>query len=365
MFTELDSQRMRRALELAERGRGAVEPNPLVGCVIVKDEVVVGEGWHGWYGGPHAEVEALRAAGSQAAGATLYVTLEPCCHFGKTPPCSRAVMAAGIRRVIAAQRDPFPAVAGGGLRELEAAGIEVSVGLCGEEARRQTAPYRKLLATGRPWAIAKWAMSLDGRIATRTGDSRWISNEQSRRTVHELRGQVDAVIVGRGTLEADDPLLTARPPGPRIATRVVLDREARSPLNRQLFATLDQGPVVVVTGPDASSDRRDSLRKIGCEVLMIDERESSAWLSSLLDDFGRRRWTNVLIEGGGRVLGAFFDARLIDEVRVYVAPKVIGGAEAPGPVAGLGRERMAEIAAWWQVRVDSLAGDVLIIAQRE
>jgi diaminohydroxyphosphoribosylaminopyrimidine deaminase/5-amino-6-(5-phosphoribosylamino)uracil reductase len=365
MFTELDFLSMRRALELANRGRGSVEPNPLVGCVIVRESQIVGEGWHGRYGGPHAEVEALRAAGANAQGAALYVTLEPCCHFGKTPPCTRAVIAAGIKRVIVAQRDPFPAVDGGGIRELEAAGIEVLVGLCNDEARRQTAPYRKLLSMGRPWVIAKWAMSLDGRIATRTGDSRWISNEQSRLTVHELRGQVDAVIVGRGTLAMDDPLLSARPPGPRLAARVVLDREARSPLNRQLFTSPDQGPVIVVTGPHASSERKIALRQIGCEVLELDQHDSSTWLAALLDDFGRRRWTNVLIEGGGRVLGAFFDAQLVDEARVYVAPKVIGGADAPGPVAGVGRERMADALTWPHVRIDTLAGDVRIVAQRE
>ncbi|HTU24438.1 MAG TPA: bifunctional diaminohydroxyphosphoribosylaminopyrimidine deaminase/5-amino-6-(5-phosphoribosylamino)uracil reductase RibD, partial [Pirellulales bacterium] len=212
---EFDVWHMARALELAARGLGRVEPNPLVGCTIVNQGDVVGEGWHGQFGGPHAEIEALRVAGPHAAGATMYVTLEPCAHFGKTPPCTQAIVAAGIRRVVAATVDPFPAVGGQGLTELREAGIEVSVGQSAEEARRLNAPYFKLVETGRPWLIAKWAMTLDGKIATRSGASRWISSRDSRQIVHALRGRVDAVLVGIGTALADDPLLTARPAGPR------------------------------------------------------------------------------------------------------------------------------------------------------
>src|SRR5436305_1406899 len=205
---------MRRALELAERGRGFVEPNPLVGAVVVRDGSVVGEGWHRRYGEAHAEVNALAQAGEAARGATLYVTLEPCCHVGKTPPCTDAVLAAGISRVVAAMADPFPKVAGGGIARLRAAGVAVAVGLGESEARRLNAPYLKLLATGRPYVHAKWAMTLDGKIATRTGDSRWISNEASRRVVHAMRGRMDAILVGIGTALVDDPSLTAPPPRP-------------------------------------------------------------------------------------------------------------------------------------------------------
>src|SRR5262249_11888135 len=203
------------ALHRAGRGRGGAEPNPLVGAVVVRDGKVVGEGWHRRYGEAHAEVNALAAAGEAARGATLYVTLEPCCHHGKTPPCTDAVLRAGIARVVAAMSDPFPQVSGQGTAQLRAAGVSVEVGLGEKEARRLNAPYLKLLATGRPYVHAKWAMTLDGKIATRTGDSKWISNRASRARVHELRGRMDAILVGIGTALAGDPLLTARPPGPR------------------------------------------------------------------------------------------------------------------------------------------------------
>lgn len=213
--TDLDRWHMRRALELAARGQGAVEPNPMVGCVIARGAEIIGEGFHRRFGQAHGEVEALQMAGDRAAGATLYVTLEPCCHHGKTPPCTKAVLAAGVARVVVAAGDPFPEVHGGGMAELRAAGLDVELGVLEDEARRLNAPYLKLIETGRPWIIAKWAMTLDGKIATATGDSRWISNAQSRETVHRLRGRMDAILAGRGTTAKDDPLLTARPPGPQ------------------------------------------------------------------------------------------------------------------------------------------------------
>ena len=214
---EIDLWHIRRALELAARGQGAVEPNPMVGCVVAQGAEIIGEGWHRRFGQAHAEVEALQMAGNRAAGATLYVTLEPCCHQGKTPPCTEAVAASGVRRVVIALRDPFPQVQGGGIAAFQAAGLTVEVGLLGAEAARLNAPYLKLVETGRPWIIAKWAMTLDGKIATHTGESRWISNPRSREIVHALRGRVDAVMIGRGTAERDNPLLTARPAGPRTA----------------------------------------------------------------------------------------------------------------------------------------------------
>src|SRR5437764_9933585 len=213
---------MRRALELAERGRGFAEPNPLVGAVLVKDGRIVGEGWHERFGQAHAEIHALAQAGAAARGATCYVTLEPCCHHGKTPPCTDAVLRAGVARVVAAMRDPFPKVDGGGARRLRSAGVEVEFGLMGDEARRLNGPYLKRLATGLPYVTAKWAMTLDGRTATRTGDSRWISGPKSRSMVHETRGRMDVIAAGIGTVLADDPELTARPPGPRTAVRLIL-----------------------------------------------------------------------------------------------------------------------------------------------
>jgi len=337
---DLDAWHMSHALGLAARGQGAVEPNPMVGCVIARGAEIIGLGWHGRFGGPHAEIEALAVAGDRAAGATMYVTLEPCCHHGKTPPCTQAVIAAGIRRVVAALRDPFPKVAGGGFAELEAAGIEVVSGVEEEAARRLNAPYLKLLAAGRPWLIAKWAMTLDGKLAARSGHSRWISGEASRQVAHALRGRVDAIVVGRGTVEADDPLLTARPLGPRQAVRVVVDSRATLSAESQLVRTAAESPVLVAAGPLASPADVRRLQQAGCEVFVSPAESPGDRLEALLDELGRRRMTNVLVEGGARLLGSCFDRRLVDEVHVFVAPKIAGGAGAASPVGGEGVERM-------------------------
>lgn len=333
---------MARALELAERGRGLVEPNPMVGCVIVAaDGTIVGEGYHTRYGADHAEVKALRRAGKSATGATLYVTLEPCCHHGKTPPCTQAIIAAGVQRVVAAMRDPFPKVAGGGFAALHEAGVAVEVGLLEAEARWLNAPYLKRVTTGKPWVIAKWAMTLDGKLATAAGNSRWISGAAARRIVHELRSRVDAIVVGRGTAAADDPLLTARPAGKRVATRIVLDSAASLASDSQLVRTAAEAPVMVVVTEQASPADRQRLTQHGCEVVAVAGATPSARLEMLLHELGQRGATNLLVEGGSTLLGALFDARLVDEVHVFIAPKVVGGAGAPSPVGGCGIQNMA------------------------
>jgi diaminohydroxyphosphoribosylaminopyrimidine deaminase / 5-amino-6-(5-phosphoribosylamino)uracil reductase len=355
---------MKRALELAERGRGFVEPNPLVGAVLVGDGQVVGEGWHERYGSAHAEVNALAAAGDAAAGATLYVTLEPCCHYGKTPPCTDAVLRAGIRRVVAAMLDPFPQVAGQGVALLRAGGVAVEVGPGEEGARRLNAPYLKLLATGRPYVHAKWAMTLDGKIATRTGDSRWISNEASRRRVHDLRGRMDAILVGIGTVRADDPLLTVRPPGPRTPVRVVLDSRGSLPAASQLARTARAVPVLLAAAGALPEPRQQELRALGCEVLAVLAAAGRPDVTALLGELGRRRMTNVLVEGGSAVLGSFLDAGQIDEVHVFVAPRLAGGAEARTPVGGRGVERIAEALPLADWSVEVVDGDVLLHGRR-
>jgi diaminohydroxyphosphoribosylaminopyrimidine deaminase/5-amino-6-(5-phosphoribosylamino)uracil reductase len=333
---ELDRWHMRRALELAANGRGQVEPNPLVGCVIAHGAEIIAEGWHRQFGGPHAEIEALNMAGGRAAGATVYVTLEPCCHFGKTPPCTAALIATGVARVVAAMRDPFPAVAGQGASELVAAGIEVELGVLEDEARWLNAPYLKLTESNLPWVIAKWAMTLDGKIATHTGDSRWISSEASRRLVHELRGRVDAVVVGSATAQRDDPLLTARPPGARTAARVVVDSQATLSPDSQLATTAREVPVIVAATASAPTENRQRLSSAGCEVLSLAGATHADRLHELLRELGRRRMTNVLVEGGGRLLGTLADIGQIDELHVFVAPRVIGGDASPSPVGGRG-----------------------------
>jgi diaminohydroxyphosphoribosylaminopyrimidine deaminase/5-amino-6-(5-phosphoribosylamino)uracil reductase len=342
---ELDAWHMARALELAALGRGGAEPNPLVGCVIARGAELIGEGYHRRFGGPHAEVEALQVAGERARGATAYVTLEPCCHFGKTPPCTQSLIAAGVNRVVAAMRDPFPKVAGGGIDELRAAGVEVEVGLMEAEARKLNAPYLKLLATGRPWIIAKWAMTLDGKIATHSGDSRWISGEASREIVHSLRARVDAIMVGAGTAKADDPQLTARlarsAAPARTAARIVVDDRASLDLESKLATTAREIPVLVAAAANASPIYVSQLRDLGCEVLLLDGTTRGDRLLALLDELGRRRLTNILVEGGSSLLGELFDVGQIDEAAVFIAPKLIGGSDAPSPIGGAGLTRMA------------------------
>jgi diaminohydroxyphosphoribosylaminopyrimidine deaminase/5-amino-6-(5-phosphoribosylamino)uracil reductase len=359
-MSDFDVQCMRRALELAEQGRGHVEPNPLVGAVVVRDGRRVGEGWHQRYGDPHAEVHALAAAGEAARGATLYVTLEPCCHHGKTPPCTEAVLRAGIARVVAAMTDPFPQVAGQGAAQLRAAGVRVEFGLLETEARRLNAPYLHLLGTGRPYVHAKWAMTLDGKIATRTGDSKWISNEASRRRVHALRGRMDAILVGIGTVLADDPLLTARPPGPRTPTRLVLDSYGRLPLTSQLARTARDVPTVVVTAGPLPAPHAEALRSCGCELLALPREGDWPAVRALLEELGRRRWTNLLVEGGSAVLGSFLDAGALNEIHVFLALRLVGGRDALTPVGGRGTERMHDALALAEWEVERIDGDVLL-----
>ena len=355
---------MLRALELAERGRGHVEPNPLVGAVIVRDWSLVSEGWHEKFGQAHAEVNALAKAGEYARKATLYVTLEPCCHHGKTPPCTDALICAGIARVVIALEDPFPQVAGKGAAQLRAAGIQVDVGVCADQARRQNAPYLKLLGTGRPYVHAKWAMSLDGKIATKTGDSQWISNETSRRIVHELRGRMDGILVGIGTALADDPLLTARPPGPRVATRVIVDTAAKISPTSQLVCTAKEVPTLIAT---TSTDAAviGPLTAGGCEVLTLaPDYEGKPDLQLLLDELGRRRWTNLLVEGGAAVFGKLFDRNAVDEVHLFVAPKLIGRIFDKSPVAGRGKDSIALSGGWITESINNVDGDAYLRCRR-
>jgi len=330
-----DERFMRRALELAARGQGSVEPNPMVGCVIVRDGKIVGEGWHEQFGGPHAEIVALQKVDKTVLrGATAYVTLEPCCHQGKTPPCSKALTIAGIARVVAAMEDPFPAVDGGGSDELRAAGVECEIGLLADDARELNAPYLRRLEAGRPWVIAKWAQTRDGKMAMADG-TRWISNERSREIVQQLRGCVDAIIVGSGTALADDPLLTARPTNAgdvkRVALRVVVDSHASLPLESQLVRTAREVPTMVAVSDAARDDAVRRLHAEGVHVFYCEGVTHGERLKSLLEELGRRRMTNVLVEGGSRLLHSLFDIYAIDEVHVFTAPKDAGGDAPSAP----------------------------------
>jgi diaminohydroxyphosphoribosylaminopyrimidine deaminase / 5-amino-6-(5-phosphoribosylamino)uracil reductase len=354
-----DVRWMQFALLEAAKGLGSVEPNPLVGAVVVYEHQLVGAGHHERFGGPHAEVVALERAGPAARGATLYVTLEPCCHFGKTPPCTEAILAAGITRVVAAMPDPYPEVNGGGLAALEARGLLVEIGCEADAARLLNAPYLKRVITGIPFVTAKWAMTLDGKTAAATGDSRWISSELSRALVHELRGRMDAIVVGIGTVEIDDPLLTARPLGPRSAARVVLDSSARLPPSSRLVQTSRETPVIVAVTQCSTAQTRDQLARLGCEVVLFPGR-GQVPIADLLIELGRRGMTNVLVEGGGKVLGSFLDAGQVDAVDVYIAPALEGGDHARTAVRGRGVRLMREASRLRQLEVSQVSGDVRV-----
>lgn len=354
---------MRHALDLARRGRGYVEPNPQVGAVLVNDQLEwIAEGFHERFGGPHAEVHALQSAGSRSQGAHLFVTLEPCAHHGKTPPCAEAVIAAGVRQVTIGCADPAPHTAGQGIAKLREAGLEVHVGLLQEEAQRLLRPFTKRMLTGLPYVHAKWAMTLDGKLATHTGSSQWISGSASRAVVHELRGRMDAILVGRGTVEADDPRLTVRPPGPRVPVRVVLDSVARLPMDSQLVRTAHETPVLLVCQQETPEHRLTPLQLAGVEVLRapLGLQGRGLCLEFVLRHLASRGATNVLIEGGGELLGSCVDSRLLDEVHVFIAPKLVGGARGLTPVGGMGIAEMQQALRLEQVQIQQLEGDVYV-----
>lgn len=359
---------MREALDLAARGEGAVEPNPMVGCVLVHGDEVIGQGYHTAYGEAHAERAAIADAhgrGNQQLldGATAYVTLEPCCHHGKTPPCTEALLEARVARVVCATLDPFPAVAGKGCEQLRRAGILVQVGLLEEQAQALNAPYNKRIEHSRPWVIAKWAMTLDGKIATRAGHSQWISCAESRAEVHRLRSRVDAIIVGSGTALADDPRLTTRTNTTprRVSTRVVVDSKVQLPTASQLAQSTQIQPVLVWAGPDGDAEQTQRLRDLGVEVELSPEPDANRRLDDLLGYLARQKnATNVLVEGGGKLLGSLLELGQIDECHVFVAPKLVGGREAPSPIGGLGSELVDQGLAFETLEVKTCGPDLRI-----
>lgn len=373
-YNPTDQQWMRYALALAASGEGFVEPNPMVGCVILKDGEPVGEGYHTRFGCPHAEREALASVpdGMDLTGTTWYVTLEPCCHSGKTPPCTDAVLEARPSRVVVAARDPFPEVAGRGIEQLRQAGIEVEVGVCEEEANRLNAPYLKRVQSRRPWVIAKWAMTLDGKIATSSGDSKWISNDASRADAHRLRARVDGIVVGIGTVLADDPMLNARVVAdnkildetkvPRVATRIVIDPQARTPIDSKIVTSSDDIPVMIVTYQDADADKKKALKSQGCEVFQVDAKSEGSHVKvvhDLMDHCYQAGMTNLMLEGGGATIGHFFDAGEIDAYQIYMASKLIGGQGA-SPVKGLGVDRIADSPMLEPLQVEAIEGDLML-----
>ena len=340
-----------RAIELAERGRGLVSPNPMVGAVVVSGGETVGEGWHEGPGTPHAEVVALDEAGQRARGATLYTSLEPCVHFGRTPPCTDAIVRAGVARVVVAATDPNPVVDGRGLRALREAGVEVVEGVRAQEAERLNEAFAKHVRTGMPFVTWKAAVSLDGKVAARDGSSRWITGEQARADGHRLRGSADAIVIGAGTALADDPALTVRDPGyrGRQPIRVLVDARGRVDDGRALFD--GSAPTIVATTELAPRARRDAWREAGADVLVFEPDDERVPLAALLNDLGKRDVQGVLLEGGPTLVWSAVEGGLVDRVVVYVAPKLVGGVDAPGALGGAG---LAPISEALRVRIRSV-----------
>jgi diaminohydroxyphosphoribosylaminopyrimidine deaminase / 5-amino-6-(5-phosphoribosylamino)uracil reductase len=358
-----DLRSMRAALALARRGLGTVWPNPAVGCVIVNRGRVVGRGWTQPGGRPHGEAEALRRAGETARGAIAYVSLEPCCHWGRTPPCTEALIAAGVRRVVVALEDPDQRVAGEGLRRLRAAGLDVETGLCATEAAEINAGFFCRLRLGRPLVTLKLATSLDGRIATRRGESRWITGPLARDRAHALRAVHDAIMVGSGTVLADDPELTCRLPGlgHRSPVRVVVDRHLAVPPSARLILEARQVPTWVLALPSADPVRRQALLASGVTVIGVDpDTEGGIDFKSAVTALGERGITRVLVEGGGQLAAALVRARLVDRLAWFHAPLLIGGDGIPA-IAGFGLEAMTDAPRFERLTTETIGGDLLTI----
>lgn len=341
-FQPRDRALMQQAIAWAWGGQGHVEPNPMVGCVIARGDEVIGRSFHKEFGGPHAEINAMAAAGGDVSGTTVYVTLEPCSFTGKTGPCADALVDARVKRVVIGCLDPNPKVSGRGVARLQKAGVEVTVGVEEAEARSLIAPFAKGMTRGLPWIVAKWAMTIDGKIATMHGDSQWISNEHSRNIVQEIRGRVDGIMVGCTTADRDDPLLTARGEKSRTATRIVVDSLARIRLNSNLVATAGECPVIIVASPNASQTHLRALEERGVEVWVGESNDPDLRLMEFLHVFHDRGNTNLMVEGGGTVMGSLAKMGQIDEAHVFVGPKMLGGRNSITPVEGPDPVLMAE-----------------------
>jgi diaminohydroxyphosphoribosylaminopyrimidine deaminase/5-amino-6-(5-phosphoribosylamino)uracil reductase len=356
-----DREAMSRAVELARPYVGTTGPNPSVGAVVAKDGAIITQGWHEGPGRPHAEKVALEGIGSGAKGADLYVTLEPCNFTGRTPPCTKAIIAAGIKRVVCGTLDPNPKVAGGGVKELRDAGIEVTVGVLQGECRRLVEGYAKYITTGLPWVTVKYAMTLDGKTGARTGDSFWITGEAARARAHEFRRQHSAVLVGAGTVRRDDPRLTVRLDGANPTggpVRVIVSSDCDLPPDAKVF---DTPPATwVVTTARAPDDKRSRLNAAGAEVITVGEKDGRVDTVDILRALGEREIASVLVEGGSEITGGLLDAGLVDKVIAAVAPKLFGGSEAPTPAGGVGVEKAADAIGLSEVSFERVGDDFYI-----
>jgi len=353
---------MRLALRLANRGKGRTSPNPAVGAVVVRNGRVIGRGWHRRSGEAHAEARAIAQAGGAARGATMYVTLEPCCTYGRTPPCTDAIVRAGLRKVIVATRDPNPRHHGRGIALLRRHGVSVRVGLLSRAAAALNEDFAKYITTGLPFTTVKVAMSLDGKIATVEGDSRWISGTESRRRSHRLRFYSDAILAGRRTVERDDPRLTARPKGrvAKVPWRIILDSKAEIPLGVNLLTPPDVSRTVIAVTHRASRGKIARLEALGARVVRCPSRRDRVSLRSLWRRLGRMGIMSVMIEGGGEAIASALDAGVVDRVMIFIAPKIVGGRGAPTPVGGEGTKRIADALSLTRVTVERCGGDIVV-----
>lgn len=360
----LDEAFMRRALELAALARGRTHPNPMVGCVIVRDGRIIGEGWHRAAGLPHAEAEAIADAGGPAAvrGASVYVTLEPCAHYGRTPPCADLLVQAAPREVIIAHGDPNPRVQGRGIAKLRAAGIDVQIGVCAAEARRLNEAWLTATTAGRPFFALKYAMTLDGKIAAASGQARWITGEAARSFAHRLRDRYDAILVGIGTVLQDDPQLTCRLVAGRDPIRVILDRSARLPVTAQVLRVESDAPCWVFVGGDAPPARVKALEEAGARVFPVPSSEAGVDLNAVAATLAREQIVSVLVEGGARVHRSFLTAGLADKLYAFIGAKTVAGDDAPGPIAGAAVATMQDAGRWSIRDVHDLAPDVCLEA---
>jgi diaminohydroxyphosphoribosylaminopyrimidine deaminase / 5-amino-6-(5-phosphoribosylamino)uracil reductase len=354
-----DEKWMRRVLHLAEKGRGRTSPNPMVGAVLVKRGKVVGEGYHARAGEPHAEIVAIEKAGERAKEATLYINLEPCTHYGKTPPCAPAVIESGVRKVIVGIEDPNPLVKGRGVALLKQAGLDVRVGILARECQRLNEAFCKVMVQHEPFITLKAAATLDGKLATRNGESQWITGEVSRRFVHRLRNQVDGVVVGIGTVLKDDPMLTARVRGGRDPYRIVFDSRLRIPENARVI-DLSPSKTIVATTEMASRDKIERLQNKGVRILVSDSKSGKVDLKSSLLKLAELGMMSLLLEGGSQLSGSFLDQRLIDKVLLFLSPKLIGDPEAPGIFSGLGVAHLKEAIPLRDLKVRKIGEDILV-----
>ncbi len=351
---------MKKALELARKGEGLTSPNPLVGAVLVNGGEIVGKGYHSRAGAPHAEIEALHDAGEKARGSELYVNLEPCCHYGRTPPCTEAITRAGVKKVVVAMKDPNPQVAGQGVQKLEEAGLEVICGTLEKEARKLNEAFIKHIQRGVPFVILKTASTLDGKIATRRGDTRWITGEASRLMVHRLRNRVDGILVGIQTVLQDDPRLTTRLEGGRDAARVIVDSMARLPPEARVVTVSSDTPTLLAVREDAPGERLELLRQRGVEVIPLPAENGKVSLSSLVEVLGRKNMNSLLVEGGGTINYSFLEKGLADKIYAFIAPLICGGIDAPTSFEGGGAAFLKDAWRLSETEVERCGEDLLL-----